>query len=182
MSKTISVETRMTYEDMKKYMWFHLFRKGKRLKPLIIVMLAAVGVALLSTLALAVLEGLSIFSVQTWLTVALLPVILLLFLCIVPINARLAYKTSKVHFESTQRFTFGPDDVQIETFGQNVTGSSAYRYEAFHKVCEVKDAFYLYVNNNQAHLVSKRNMSAADEDDLARLLEEKLGKKFVRCY
>ena len=178
----IVVETKMTYQDMKKFMQFTMFRKGRGLKPAIIVMIVALAVAVVALLGMLLTVGLEGFSFQLITMLLLIPFILVLMLLMPTINAKAIQKTSGALFDSAQRYIMSLDDVRLETSGQNTAGSGTYRYDAFHKICETTDSFYLYINAQQAHLMPKRDVPPEQLAALTSLLSEKMGKKYFKSY
>ena len=60
--------------------------------------------------------------------------------------------------------------------GENI-GNTIVKYEDFYKVCDTKDAIYMYVANNQAFICSKENMEG-DYNKVSEILKEKLDKKY----
>ncbi len=178
----IVVETKMTFQDMKRFMQFTMFRKGKGFKPSIIVLIVALAVAVIALLGMVLTVGLEGFSFQLITMLLLIPFILVLMLLMPTINAKTVQKTSGALFESMQRYILTVENFQVETSGQHTAGNGTYRYEAFHKVCETADSFYLYLNAQQAYLLPKRDVPPDQLAALTTLLVEQMGKKYIKCF
>jgi hypothetical protein len=181
MGEPIVVETCMTYEDIKDFTWFSMLKRGKRVKPLFIALFFASVLAFLLAIYEIIALGFGGFMDSEF---AFLFVVVLIppgsFL-LLSHGIKKTFKSSKV-YDALQKFEFREDAVAIETTGGNLSGRAEYKYAAFSKVYEVEDAFYLFVNNAQAHLVAKRDMGDDDARRLAELLKEKAGDKYIKCF
>lgn len=56
-----------------------------------------------------------------------------------------------------------------------------YRYESFYRVYETGGFVYFYPDKKSALILPKRNMTPADSIRLRTLLQNQLGKRFVKC-
>lgn len=56
-----------------------------------------------------------------------------------------------------------------------------YLYKDFFRVYETGGFFYFYVNKKSAVILPKRNMTPADSIALRGVLQNEIGRKFIRC-
>lgn len=81
-------------------------------------------------------------------------------------------------FTSNNTNTFKFFDKNFEV--KNNNGSFYYRYFALHRIFEAKDFFYLYVNRENAFLISKSAFSLGTSDDFSKFIKKKCGIKFKK--
>lgn len=79
-------------------------------------------------------------------------------------------------FTSNNTNTFKFFDKHFEV--KNNNGSFVYRYFMLHKVFETKNFFYLYVNRENAFLISKSAFSLGTTEDFSKFMKKKCGIKF----
>lgn len=182
MDEPIRVETGMTYEDFKKFSWFNILKKGKGPRPSVIVMLACFALALAAFIMLAVDQGLAYFMETSGVYFVILACFIPFYFLLLALMFKLGYKRARNVLTSRQVYEFDATRMRIETSGEAMTGSSEFRYDTLHRAFETQGAFYLYVNSVQAFLVPKRDMGGDSAGRLAGLLNEKLGKKYIKCF
>jgi hypothetical protein len=182
MDEPIRVETKMTYDDFKKFSWFNVLKRGRHLRPAIIILFAALALALASFAMMAADVGFETFIETSGVCMLILILFIPAYFLLLSLMFRLSYKRANNILSSRQRFEFSPDSLRIETEGQAMTGNTEAGYETLHRAFETQGAFYLYINKMQAFLLPKRDMDGQTAERLARLLGEKLGKKYVKCF
>ena len=83
-------------------------------------------------------------------------------------------KSDKITDNNTNHFIFYDKEIEVK----NNNGSFKYRYFKLYKVFETEDFFYLYVNRENAFLVSKKTFSLGTSEDFSRFIKNKCGIKY----
>jgi len=177
---TIVVETKISFEDYRRFTWYAVLKKGKRLKTSMVIFIAAYALSLMSIIYFTATMGgafLGTVAMQ-YLLVAALP---LVFYLLLSFTMRQNYKKSLPNFSAVHRYEFGPEGIKAEAPGTSLKGSDMLPYEALLEAVEVKDSFYLFISRHHAHLISKKNLGGKDVEQLRTALSSKLGEKFVSC-
>jgi hypothetical protein len=182
MDEPIVVESSMSQEDCIHFSWFSALKKGRHIKPVIYIMIAAIAVALFSLTMLVIADGFE-YTMETdgvFLVAAVL--ILPAYFLLLGITFRLSYKRMANLLVLSARYEFTADGLVVEGRSQSVASRAEYRYGLFYRVFEVKNALYLFVNKMQGFILPYRAMDNETRERLARLLKEKMGGKYVACH
>lgn len=83
-------------------------------------------------------------------------------------------ESDKISTNNTNTFTFYDKNFEVK----NNNGSFKYRYFMLHKVFETNDFFYLYVNKENAFLVSKEAFSYGTSEDFSKFIKNKCKFKY----
>ena len=79
-------------------------------------------------------------------------------------------------FNSENTLDFYDDQIVIKT--KFLEGEVKIPYEYISKVIETKEFYLIYLNNNQASVIRKKDITEIEEKDLRELYKEKLKDKF----
>lgn len=82
--------------------------------------------------------------------------------------------SDKIADNNTNIFSFFDKDFEV----QNNNGSFKFKYFALHRVFETSDFFYLYVNKENAFLVSKKAFSLGTQEDFSKFIKNKCRLKY----
>lgn len=88
------------------------------------------------------------------------------------------YKAVGKELEKPITFTFYDDHFNVDSVSEQVASASDITYDSLFKCYEVQKAFFLYVSNVQAYIVSKKDMNAEQLETLRGLLVDHIGKRF----
>ena len=81
---------------------------------------------------------------------------------------------------ATQRFAFGDDAAEVANDASGrVQGRSTVRYAGLLQAVADRDAFYLFIQRNQAFIVDRSKFPAGADAELAARLKEVCGRKWV---
>ena len=83
-------------------------------------------------------------------------------------------KSDKLSTNNVNTFTFYEKNFKIE----NANGSFNFRYFMLHRIFETDDFFYLYVNKENAFLVSKKTFSYGTSKDFSEFIKRKCKFKY----
>jgi len=166
----ITVNTVMTKEDYRKFLYIATFRRNKFTIPMIGL------IALLGSLIIS-LDGKfsAIKLIISWILLFALAIIAVL-LKVERKNAQ-RVKTDKTGtFDSVNTLKFYDDRIVMENEALKSTGEL--KYDQFFAVMESKDYFIFYLTVNQASLIRKKNI---DNPDLFRdFIIEKFKDKYKK--
>lgn len=90
------------------------------------------------------------------------------------------YKTAKKLLEILSQYKFTEECLYVETHTEALSGNSQIKYEALHKIYELQDMIYIFISNNQAYILEKKNFNAESFQKLRRILQDKIGKMYFR--
>lgn len=85
-------------------------------------------------------------------------------------------ESDKFTNNNTNTFKFFDKNFEVK----NNNGSFVFKYFMLHRIFETKDFFYLYVNRENAFLVSKSAFSLGTSDDFSKFIKKKCGIKFKK--
>jgi len=157
------VTTACNLPEMKDFYRF-LLRKLRMISIALLIFMAVVALVLIS------------MSVRPPLMlgiVILFPVILLLLSSGVFFDKKQHEQSTKL-MKNGQFFRFRNNDFIVTAEHPEYSYQIFMSYDVLEKVCERQDVFYLFVNNNQAHLVSKHGFHNAGAEELRALLQSKI--------
>ncbi len=152
----IIVNTSMSKEDYKKFLFLATFRKNKFTIPLLILL------ALVGGLFIGYEKG--HFSISrfiiSWTSLFVLTILVLMY----KIRRRNAQrvKTDKTGtFDSVNTLKFYNDKIVMEN--ESIKSKGQLRYDQFHALIESKEYFIFYFTANQASLIRKKDLENPDE-------------------
>ncbi|MBQ8379598.1 MAG: YcxB family protein [Clostridia bacterium] len=166
--KILQSKTSYNFETVKKFNKFHMYSQ---------VSTKIVSILSIFLILFAILANDADASFR--MITAIIAIVWFVEILILPnLHTKKALKSSKIHSNSTIEFEFYNEKVVLNTVmdGENI-GNTIVKYEDFYKVCDTKDAIYMYVANNQAFICSKENMEG-DYNKVSEILKEKLDKKY----
>jgi hypothetical protein len=182
MDEPIVVETRMNYQDYKRFSWFIVLRKGKHIRPAILLMFAFVFIGLAAILATSAADSVEYLLETAGIYLLVLILFLPAYFLLLSFSMKRVYRQSGKMLEAPHRYEFSEEGMKAEAVGEGVSGTAEYRYDTLYRAFELRDSFYLNVSGSQAFLITKREMDGRTAERIAELLSRKLGKKYVKCF
>lgn len=170
----IQVEELVTYDIYLKYYLFCLFR-GRLYKqgPILVYIVSTFGIVL------ALFTGFSFgFDIVVLVVTIILVVMLLLMTFLLTYVPKKYYKTAKKFLETPSRYKFTEEFLYVESHSEEASGSTKIKYEALHKIYELEDMIYIFINNSQAYILEKKIFNEESFQWLRNILIDKLGKKY----
>ena len=165
----IIVNTTMSKEDYRKFLYTATFRRNKALIPLLLL-ISLIGSFIIS------LDGSRLnipMLLLSWILLFLLAVAAVMFK-VERKNAR-RIKTDKTgSFDSTNTLKFYEDRIVFEN--KELKSYGELKYDQFFTLLESKDYFIFYLNMNQASLVRKKDIENLPE--FKEFIVEKFGDKY----
>ena len=168
----IIVNTTMSKEDYRKFLYIAAFKRNKAVLPLLGL------IALLGGIILG-LDSSGHFNLTRFLVgwVALFALVLAVVVFKVEMRAAQRVKTDKTGtFDSINTLKFYDDRMAIENKALKATGEL--KYGQFYALMESKDYFIFYLNQNQASLVRKKDID--DPGAFREFIVEKYGGRYKR--
>ncbi|MGI6373583.1 MAG: YcxB family protein [Caldicoprobacterales bacterium] len=165
----IVVNTTMSKEDYRKFLYIATFRRNKVIIPLL-VLISLIGSIIIS------LESGSLNYIKliiSWILLFALAIIVVIF----KVEKRNAQriKTDKTGtFDSINTLKFYDDRLVMENKELKSTGEL--KYSQFYALMETKDYFIFYFTMNQASLIRKKDVD--DLNSFKEFLVEKFGNKY----
>lgn len=150
------IQTQMNEQDYKNFLTFHMFHKGKA-----IWIYTAILSIVAATACTYVTQIITIpFFLFCW---ALMIATILITLRIkIHLLIKKRLKTDRGNLiRSEVIFYFHEEDFVMEN--QGIASTATLSYDKIYQVVETKDFYALYLNVNQATLISKRNIENVDE-------------------
>lgn len=86
--------------------------------------------------------------------------------------------SDKFTTNNTNTFSFFDKNFEVK----NLNGKFNYKYLMLHKVFETSDFFYLYVNRENAFLISKSTFSLGTSKDFSKFISNKCKLKFKKKF
>lgn len=171
MDKRLSIETKMEKEDYKKFLYTTtLFRNGKSIPMLILI---ALGCAVLLNFDS---KGFNFIKMLGYFVVFLIIAIGSVVFKIERLNkARLKSDESGI-FNTESIIDFCEDYMFIKV--ESFESESKIPYTNIFKVIETKDFYLTYLNDNQASVIRKKDITKEQEVILREIYNEKLKDKF----
>ncbi|SHI46684.1 YcxB family protein [Lutispora thermophila] len=152
----IIVNTIMTKEDYRKFLYTATFRRSKLIIPML-CLISLIGSILINFRN----NGINlIYTLLCWVFLLALSIIVVAFR-VERKNAQ-RIKTDKTGaFDSVNTLKFYDDKIAMENEALKSTGEL--KYEQFYAVMESKDYFIFYLNVNQASLIRKKDIDNLKE-------------------
>lgn len=84
-----------------------------------------------------------------------------------------AFKKLDKSFFAEQEFDFYEDRLELVEHGEKQNILRRIQYNKIQKVCDTKDAFYIYIAEDSAFILQKTALSSSESDRLRKLFKEK---------
>lgn len=165
----IVINTTMSKEDYRKFLYIATFRRNKLIIPLLGL------ISLAASLLIGLESGNINFTkfIISWIALFILAIAVVVFK-VERKNAQ-RIKTDKTGaFDSINTLKFYADRIVFENTELKSTGEL--KYSQFYALLESKDYFIFYLTVNQASLVRKKDLDNISE--FKEFLVEKFGEKF----
>lgn len=165
----IIINTVMSKEDYRRFLYIATFRRNKFIIPMIGL------IALLGSMIISLEDGYLdlIKLIISWVLLFILAIIVILFK-VERKNAQ-RIKTDKTGaFDSVNTLKFYDDRIVMENKSLKSTGEL--KYDQFFALMESKDYFIFYLTANQASLVRKKDI------DNVNAFKEFIAQKFIGRY
>lgn len=167
----VTVETRLTKEDYRRFLYFTLYFRKAMYLPVAFVCCLLVGAVWGNHV--------SGFQWPLFLSGFLGTLGLLTIMLISRVELRLRKRVKEDTdgtFEKYDIIQFGEVLIQIDSDVMNASGTCA--YDTFHQVLETRSAFLLYPNPQICSIIPKHNMTKEQQETLARLLQKNTGMRY----
>ena len=150
------IQTQMNEQDYKNFMTFHMFHKGK------VIWIYTAFLSIVAAAACTYFTQIKTvpFFLFCWALMIATIIITLRVKIHLLIKKRLKTDCANL-IRSEVIFYFRDEDFVMEN--QGITSTATLTYDKIYQVIETKDFYALYLNVNQATLISKRNVENVDE-------------------
>ncbi len=155
-TEAVQVEVRLEPRDYVRFNYWHVLHSTRNRVRLARAVLLAVALGFASYMLKGDARLMAEFVLFIFVPIVILAWVGLLLL--LPYRARRSYATNKLLGEP-QRYTFSREGVILES----ASGSSRHNWNVYWKACETRNAFYLYLADNLAHLIPKRSFGSDAE-------------------
>lgn len=172
MDKRLSIKTYMEKEDYRKFLYtITLFKSVKSIAIL-------VGIALIAAILLTVDgNGFNVIKLLKYFILLLIVASISIVLKIEKLN-KSRIKNNKELFNSANNLEFYDEHIKVKN--DAFEEESIIPYDTIFKVSETKDFYLIYLNNNQASVIRKKDINSDKEISLKRIFEEKLSEKTLK--
>lgn len=171
MEKRLSIKTYIEKENYRKILYTTtLLRSGKSIPFLLVIAFIA---AVLLTFDKS---GFNIVKLLVYFIIFLIIATLSIVLKLEKLNKATIKSDNIGLFNSENTLDFYDDQIIIKT--KFLEGEVKIPYEYISKVIETKEFYLIYLNNNQASVIRKKDITEIEEKDLRELYKEKLKDKF----
>jgi hypothetical protein len=174
MDSIFTASVHLTYADLRYFNLYHDLKKGSKYR-LSVMFLAAITVMLLGTLAYQLYQKFNIYYIMYIVIVLLLPFGRYAVLAARTKKADRSYQESG----SRSRYDFTETGIVREKTDTNGTKRSEFQYDSYIRIVQTINAFYLYITENEVNIIPLGSITKGTPAELAKFLEEKLGKSFV---
>ncbi len=168
--KTISFTSSIDKRDYRKIAYFNVFFKD--LKMLYLIVMA--GIASLCVLVLHFTGRILFPDFLIYVCTIFIVLIPLLFL----VTEFMVYrflKSDRLSINNAHQYTI--DEEKIVTEGGVEKARAEYLWIYLYKAYEIKDYFLLYINQEQALILPKRNLTEEDSEMIRDLMRKNLRKR-----
>jgi len=94
---------------------------------------------------------------------------------------KIAYQSQKkTHDGISFEFVFTDEEMKIKSINPMFTVDEALHYELLFKIYETQNYIYLFIRKRSAYIVKKSDI-IGDPSELTNLLQNRLGKKYIKC-
>ena len=161
--KKINVKVTYTDDLVKKYMIDHFFIKS---------MVARFFVNIVAVIFLIIIfMDKKVGDLEFFILIIIIVVGIELNTSLLPRQSfKKIKKSDKILINSINDFTFTDNEIEIKT--DNATNNVS--YDKINNCFEVKNAYYIYLNYNQAFIINKSDIKEEDQAPLLELLQSKI--------
>ena len=103
---------------------------------------------------------------------------MLLFFLVLFVLPSFQYNKAKDMLEVNQRLIFYDSHLYGESASPTLSQNGAHSYDLFKRVCETRDAFYLYFKSGQAYVVAKKYLNEQQSVILHSFLVQRFGIRY----
>lgn len=164
----------------RKFYRFDAFKKTRWRK---ILIPTGIVVTIIASIELFVIINYTYNLDQPIIPLLALMIFLMLFMVVYMwfVMPLIGYKLSAKLYSIDNYFTWYKDHFTVKVDSEELSSVSNYTYEALLKVWEYNDFLYLYITNNQAHLVPKDSFTKGTWNELKAVLMDQLGNRYEIC-
>ena len=165
------INTTMTKEDYRKFLYIATFRRNKVIIPLLVLIsfIASVLISLDS-------EGINFLQlIISWILLFVLAIVVVIFK-VESRNARRVRTDKTGSFDSVNTLKFFEDKIVMENNALRSTGEL--KYDQFFALMESKEYFIFYLTVNQASLIRKKDID--NLNDFKNFIVEKFSNNYKR--
>ncbi len=165
----IIINTSMSEEDYRRFLYIATFKKNKFTLPFLIL------ISLIGSMLITTIDG--YFNMGRFIIGWILLFVIVVIVVVFKIERRKAQriKTDKIGtFDSINTLKFYDDRVVMENESLKATGEL--KYDQFFNVVECKDYFIFYLTANQASLIRKKDIDNLKE--FRELIVEKFNNRY----
>ncbi len=171
-NKIVEVITQGTYDIYKKYYMFSMFRgKMYKLGPILFYVINIVGI--LVVILSGTYSGFEAVDIIVLTILILMDLIMILLMFIIP---KRYYRSAKNIIESTNKFRFTEEYMEVESTSELANDTSHIMYNALNRVCEIEDMIFIYLSNSQAYIIPKKDCTPENIQKLRTILNSKVKK------
>lgn len=156
-----------TYEQYIKFIKFNLLHRK------LMIMLAPALILFLGCIPLFIFQNENAFYV---LIAAFALPFIVFALSLKSANGR--FEKNIDYLKISTCFQFNEDYMIMINYSENKKHISKLKYNEIYKVYETRDCFYIFLTENFAHYIPKRDINKGTSEELGNLLYKKLGRKF----
>ena len=173
----VQAQPNPTLEEYRRYVHYHIHRKGKGLRPGIVIFYVAVFLTIL-LIVFTLAQNFDLTLLLLAIMLALLPVYRAIVL-----NVRIKRKYEEFkRLKLAAVLEFRDDAIKAVMAGNGMNGTTEIKYEAIARVVERREAFYLYLSENSAQLIPAKSITGASPGEFARYLRGKVGARYFELY
>ena len=150
------IQTQMNEQDYKNFMTFHMFHKGK------VIWIYTAFLSIVAAAACTYFTQIKTVPFFLFCWALMIATIIITLRVKIHLLIKKRLKTDRANLiRSEVIFYFRDEDFVTEN--QGITSTATLTYDKIYQVIETKDFYALYLNVNQATLISKRNVENVDE-------------------
>lgn len=172
MEKRLSIRTHMEKADYKKFLYsVTFFKSTKSIGFLVAIALVAAILLTIDGTGFNIVKFLGYFALLLF--IGLISIILK----VEKLNKAKIKSDDGLLFDSVNELNFYDDYIQVNN--EAFESDSKIPYEIINKVSETKDFYLIYLKNNQASVIRKKDIDDIEENLLREILKEKLSGKVL---
>lgn len=164
----------------RKFYQFDAFKKTRWRK---ILIPTGIVVTIIASIEIFVIINYTYDLDQPVIPLLALMIFLMLFMVVYMwfVMPLIGYKLSAKLYSIDNYFTWYGDHFTVKVDSEELSSVSNYTYDGLLKVWEYNDFLYLYITNNQAHLVPKDSFTKGTWNELKAVLIDQLGNRYEIC-
>lgn len=170
----ITIESKIEEEDLKAYLYYHQYFEDAKYLPL------RIGISFVLGLICGFFTG-ETFELFTFIWVTVFCIAVFLFIPMAKIHM---YYKDRVRndrtgtFRSRQVYRF--DEEGAQRLFENGEEDAFFSYRDIYRIVERESVFLCYFEKKLCAIIPKRFIKEADYDTLVRMLQKKMGDRFIR--